>query len=149
MGVTSRTFGELSPRELHDILALRSAVFVVEQACLYLDIDGRDVEPGTGHHWLDDGGRIAAYARTLAEPAGETRIGRVVTHPDHRGRGRARRLMEHLVDAVAGPIVLDAQSYLVPWYETLDFVVTGPEFDDDGILHVPMRLRRGAAQSGT
>lgn len=142
MGVTSRTFGELTARELHDILALRSVVFVVEQRCLYLDIDGRDVEPGTGHHWLDVDGRIAAYARTLTEPSGETRIGRVVTHPGHRGEGRARQLMDHLLGVVVGPIVLDAQSYLVPWYESLAFAVTGPEFDDDGIPHVPMRLER-------
>lgn len=142
MGVTSRTFGELTTWELHDILALRSEVFVVEQRCVYLDIDGRDVEPGTGHHWLGAEGRITAYARTLTEPTGETRIGRVVTHPEHRGDGRARRLMEHLVDVAVGPIVLDAQSHLVPWYESLAFAVTGPEFDDDGIPHVPMRLER-------
>lgn len=142
MGVTSRTFGELSTRELHDILALRSEVFVVEQQCVYLDIDGRDTESGTRHHWIDDAGRMTAYARTLAEPFGETRIGRVVTRPHNRGEGLARLLMEHLVDVVSGPIVLDAQSYLVPWYESLAFAVTGPEFDDDGIPHVPMRLTR-------
>jgi len=142
MGVTSRTFGELTAHELHEILKLRSEVFVVEQDCVYLDPDGRDVEPGTGHHWLDRSGLMAAYARTLVEPGGETRIGRVVTHPTHRGEGLARLLMEHLVDVVEGPIVLDAQRYLVPWYESLAFGVTGPEFDDDGILHVPMRLDR-------
>ena len=142
MGVTSRTFGELSAGEVHDILALRSEVFVVEQDCVYLDIDGRDTETGTGHHWLERSDRMAAYARTLTEPDGETRIGRVVTHPGHRGEGLARLLMEYLVEVGAGPIVLDAQSYLVRWYESLAFEVTGPEFDDDGILHVPMRLER-------
>lgn len=142
MGVTSRTFGELSVEELHDILALRSEVFVVEQECVYLDVDGRDTEPGTGHHWLERDGRISAYARTLAEPDGRTRIGRVVTHPDERGTGRARLLMEHLLTAIPGSLVLDAQTYLVRWYESLEFEVAGPEFDDDGIPHVPMRLDR-------
>ncbi len=140
MGVTSKTFGELTALELHEILKLRSEVFVVEQDCVYLDPDGRDIEPGTGHHWIERSSTFAAYARTLADPDGATRIGRVVTHPTHRGEGLARVLMEYLVAELDGPIVLDAQSYLVPWYESLAFAVTGPEFDDDGIPHVPMRL---------
>ncbi len=142
MGVTSKRFGDLTPLELHEILKLRSEVFVVEQNCVYLDVDGRDVEPDTGHHWVSRSGRMVAYARTLAEPGGEIRIGRVVTHPAHRGEGLARVLMEHLIEFSSGPLVLDAQSYLVAWYESLHFSATGPEFDDDGIPHVPMRRNR-------
>jgi ElaA protein len=50
--------------------------------------------------------------------------------------------MRHIIGETTGTVVLDAQSYLVGWYETMAFVQTGPEFDDDGIPHVPMRLNR-------
>ena len=138
---TSRAFSELTPLELHEILRLRGDVFVVEQQCVYPDIDGRDTEPTTTHHWIERDGSIAVYARTLADGDGITRIGRVVTAPQFRGNGLAARLVAHLSDAIDGRIVLDAQRYLVGWYEQLGFVVAGPEFVEDGIPHVPMSLR--------
>ena len=74
-------------------------------------------------------------------PTRPVRIGRVVTAPRFRGNGLAARLVAHLSDAIDGRIVLDAQSYLVGWYEQLGFVVAGLEFVEDGIPHVPMSLR--------
>lgn len=139
--VVSRTFAELSTSELHDLLRLRCDVFVVEQDCAYHELDGRDPEPGTGHHWIEADGAIAAYARTLAEPDGATRIGRVVTAPAHRGAGLAAALVAALVERFGvGEVVLDAQSHLAAWYEHLGFAITGDEFVEDGIPHVPMRL---------
>jgi len=141
--VTSRTFSELTTTELHDILRLRGDVFVVEQQCVYADLDGRDTEPATRHCWISsEGGAISVYARTLAEPDGVTRIGRVVTSPSSRGVGLAAHLVTQITDDTSGRIVLDAQSHLVNWYRRLDFVVTGPEFVEDGIPHVPMHLQR-------
>jgi len=67
------------------------------------------------------------------------RVGRVVTHPEHRGTGLAAALVRHIGEAHTGTIVLDAQSHLVPWYESLGYVVSGAEFVDDGIPHKPMR----------
>jgi ElaA protein len=138
--VVSRSFANLGVTELHDILRLRGDVFVVEQACVYADIDGRDTEPTTDHHWIERSGSIATYARTLADH-GATRMGRVVTAPRFRGDGLAAVLVTHIVETYRGRIVLDAQSYLVGWYERMGFVVTGPEFVDDGIPHVPMAIR--------
>jgi ElaA protein len=136
------TFAELTARELYGILQLRAQVFVVEQRAAYLDPDGRDLEPATRHLWFEDDDRsVIAAARTLDE-GDVRRIGRVVTHVDHRGRGLAGRLVEHFLTSTPGPWRLDGQSYLVAWYESFGFVVDGPEYaDEDGIPHVPM-LRR-------
>ena len=138
--VTTKAFTDLSASELHDLLRLRGDVFVVEQACVYSDIDGRDNEPTTRHHWIDGGGSVAAYARTLVDPDGSTRIGRVVTAHDSRGDGLAATLVCDIIETNPGRLVLDAQSHLVEWYERLGFMVTGAEFVEDGICHVPMAL---------
>jgi ElaA protein len=138
--VTSRAFADLTATELHDILRLRGDVFVVEQACVYPDIDGRDTEPTTMHHWISVEHTVAAYARTLTDPDGATRIGRVVTDPRFRRDGLAARLVNTIVETSSSPLLLDAQSYLVEWYERIGFSVAGPEFIEDGIPHVPMTL---------
>ena len=76
-------FADLDTVTLYALLRLRSDVFVVEQACPYPELDGRDDEPGTEHRWFeDDAGAPTAYLRTLAENDGATRIGRVVTTRD-------------------------------------------------------------------
>ena len=142
MDPVSRRFDELTAAELHAFLRLRCDVFVVEQECPYPELDGRDIEPGTEHVWLADDGGILAYLRTLAEPDGSTRIGRVVTAPSARGRGLAGRLVHHVGARTPGDIVLDAQSHLVDWYRRLGYEVDGPEFVEDGIPHVPMRRHR-------
>lgn len=140
--IISKRFDELTTTELYELLRLRGDVFVVEQTCPYPDLDGRDTEPGTMHHWIaGHAGEpvIVAYLRTLAEPDGTTRIGRVVTAPSARGRGLAALLVEHVGTTTAGPITLDAQSYLADWYRHLGYEVDGAEFVEDGIPHVPMR----------
>ncbi|MDH4364076.1 MAG: GNAT family N-acetyltransferase, partial [Acidimicrobiia bacterium] len=96
---------ELTAAELHAVLALRVAVFVVEQACPYPEVDGRDLDATTGHRWLADGTGIACYVRTLHEPSdsGAVRIGRVVTRADRRGEGLAAHLLAGvLADTDAG-----------------------------------------------
>ncbi len=133
---------ELTPAVLYGLLRLRVDVFVVEQRCPYPELDGRDLEPGTRHVWLDRDGAPVAYLRILDEPDGAARIGRVCVAAAARGGGLARTLMRHALDLV-GPrgCVLDAQSYLVGFYAGLGFTATGPEYvDEDGIPHVPMRL---------
>lgn len=148
---TQKSFAELTARELHDILALRSQVFIVEQTCVYNDIDGRDTDTSTAHVWFEQDGEIAAYLRQLDDGDGVTRIGRVVTSPDHRGQTLAGQLVAHVVAEVgarqSGPIVLDAQAHLADWYAQFGFARAGEEFIEDGIPHVPMRMnlpiRRG------
>jgi ElaA protein len=138
--VTSRSFDELTARQLHDIVRLRCDVFVVEQRCAYPELDGRDVEPTTGHHWIADGDlAVACYARTLVDPGEVVRLGRVVTAPPSRGRGLAAGLVQTLIERFADRmIVLDAQSHLADWYRTFGFEQSGDEFVEDGIPHTPM-----------
>ena len=140
--ITSIRFDDLSPTQLHAILQLRSVVFVVEQACVYNDIDGRDIESGTTHHWIEVNGTLTSYARELRD--GETtRIERVVTDPRHRGSGQAADLVAHIRDNSTGPTILEAQSHLADWYTALGFTTVGDEYVEDGIAHVPMRANTG------
>jgi ElaA protein len=134
------SFADLDTRTLHDLLRLRIDVFVVEQECAYPEIDGRDLEPGTRHLWLARDGAPVAYLRILADPGGVARIGRVAVAKDARGDGHAGRLMREALTLVGDrPCVLEAQSYLVGFYARHGFTVTGAEYIDDGIPHVPMR----------
>ena len=138
-------FDDLTPRQLHDILRLRSEVFVVEQACVFLEIDGRDAEPATRHLWVEDHRGVAAAARVLHEHDDVWSVGRVVTRPDVRSQGLAARLVDHAIDVVdaagATATLLKAQSHLAGWYGRFGFVVDGDEFVEDGIPHVPMARR--------
>lgn len=137
------TWHDLDPQLAYAVLRLRVDVFVVEQACPYPELDGRDIEPETEHVWLPGpaGEPVGAYLRVLADAAtGGRRIGRVVTAPASRGHGLAGRLLDAvLADHGSGPLVLDAQSHLAGWYARWGFTADGPEFVEDGIPHVPMR----------
>jgi ElaA protein len=139
-GIRTASFDQLDPRTAYLLWQLRERVFVVEQECAYLDLDGRDLEPGTRHVWAEEEGRPVAYLRVLEDPQ-EMRIGRVLVDESHRGRGLAEQLMDTALDVVGGrPCRLDAQSYLVGWYTRHGFEPCGEEFLEDGIPHVPMRL---------
>ncbi|NJP31592.1 GNAT family N-acetyltransferase [Micromonospora thermarum] len=136
----SASFADLSARTFHDLLRLRIDVFVVEQACPYPELDGRDVEPGTRHVWLEEDGVPLAYLRILADPDGVARIGRVVVAERARGGGYAGRLMTAALTEVGDrPCALEAQSHLVAFYARHGFTVSGPEYVEDGIPHTPMR----------
>jgi ElaA protein len=140
MSIRRAAAGELELVTLYAILRLRAQVFVVEQACPYLDPDGSDLLPPTVHWWWEDGnGMIDAYLRVIDDDRGR-RIGRVVTAESARRKGIAAALIEAAIAEIDGPCVLDAQSYLVGWYERIGFEVTGPEYIEDGIAHTPMRL---------
>ena len=131
-------FRDLDPTTFHDLLRLRIDVFVVEQECAYAELDGRDTEPGTRHIWLDGTSGPVAYLRLLVEPDGSHRIGRVATLAGARGNGLAGVLLDHVHATTPGPLVLDAQTHLVPWYASLGYQRSGGEFLEDGIAHVPM-----------
>jgi ElaA protein len=140
----ARTFEALGARELHDALALRQRVFVIEQACLYLDVDGND--PGAEHVLGWEGERLVAYARVL--PPGVRfevpTIGRVVVAPEARGRGLARALMLETLAVIErrlarSDVALSAQAHLEGFYASLGFVRQSETYDEDGIPHVDMR----------
>jgi ElaA protein len=148
-GVRVATLDELDARTGYEAWRLRQDVFVVEQACAYPDLDGRDAEPGTRHVVLLDeerGGRVVATARVL-DDGDVQRIGRVVCHPDVRGTGASGVLMRAALDVAtaAAPradVVLGAQSPLTGFYGHFGFAPDGPEYLEDDIPHTPMRLRR-------
>ncbi len=132
-------FDELDARTAYTLWALRESVFVVEQACPYQELDGRDVEPGTRHVWAEDAdGTPTAYLRVLDE--GEhLRIGRVLVRPDHRGAGLSGDLMRAALDLVDGRTSrLAAQSPLAGWYAGFGYLRDGEDFVEDGIPHTPM-----------
>jgi len=130
---------------LYDVLALRARVFVVEQTCAFNDIDGvdRDALHLLGH----DDGKLVAYARILAPGRlhDHAVIGRVVVAPEARSGGNGRTLMTEAIARThaafgPGPIHIGAQARLERFYGSLGFVMSGQEYDEDGILHLPMTL---------
>jgi ElaA protein len=138
-------FAGLGVQPLYDVLALRSQVFVVEQNCVFLDIDGLDAQTlhllGTG-----DDGTLRAYARLIPPgvKATDALIGRVVTSPAARGGGTGRALM---VEALAQcerlwpghAITLHAQAHLERFYASFGFAPVGEQYMEDGIPHIEMR----------
>lgn len=133
-------FHELDAATLYGLLRLRADVFVVEQQCAYPDLDGRDTEPATRHLWYERDRVPVAYLRILDHDGPVARIGRVATAKDSRGLGLANQLMAAALAVIGNrPVTLDAQSNVVSLYERHGFRVTGPEFVEDGIAHVPMR----------
>jgi ElaA protein len=137
--VRSAPTGALALDTLYAILRLRAEVFVVEQDCPYLDIDGRDLEPDCVQLWVEDAGTVVATARLLTDPDGH-RIGRICTAPPQRSRGLGAQIVNAAIElAGSGPITIDAQSQLTDWYATFGFEPTGRVFVEDGISHTEMR----------
>ncbi|BBX87680.1 GNAT family N-acetyltransferase [Mycolicibacterium aubagnense] len=143
---------DLDAATLYELLKLRVEVFVVEQACPYPELDGRDLLAETRHFWLESpDGQVISTLRLMEEhPGGEKvfRIGRVCTKRADRGQGHTARLMQAALAEVGGyPCRIDAQTYLAEMYARHGFVRDGEEFMEDGIPHVPMiRPGLGAGQ---
>ena len=142
-------FAELTPAELYGLLRLRVDVFVVEQNCPYPELDGRDTEPGTVHLWVTDdstdtstgtSGAVLATIRVL-ENREDRSIGRVATAASARGRGLSALLVRRGIELCGGRTIdIGAQAYLEHWYERFGFRRSGPDYLEDGIPHLPMRL---------
>lgn len=146
MNVQDRRIQSLSVRQLLGLLQLRSEVFVVEQNCVYQDLDGRDEHIQTRHIWLEDEEthQVVAYLRLLEED-GTHRIGRVVTRAQHRGQGHSATLLDYAIGHSQGPWVLSAQCQLEAWYQRFGFSRCGGNYLEDGIPHLPM-LRTQASR---
>lgn len=141
------TLEQMSPQLMYKLLAFRESIFVVEQACPYQELDGRD---DSAWHLLGQrSGHVLACLRVLLPPGanpGATRryrIGRVAVDETERGRGLGRDMLLMAEQRIAAAdasaeIVLDAQSYLQPFYLALGYAVNGAEFLEDGIPHLPM-----------
>ena len=140
-------FADLTPFDLYDVLAARQNVFILEQTCLYPDIDGYDLE---AHHllgWRDvDGKRqLAVYLRVLAPGAkyDEMSIGRVITTPAARGSGAGRALLDQGIAHAEAlhpghRIRIGAQQYLERFYASFGFETVSAPYDEDGIMHIDM-----------
>ena len=143
MELTVKHFRELTTEELYDIYRLRAAVFVVEQNCVYQDVD--DADKTAYHLWLSDEDGIQAYLRVLQKGARfeDVSIGRVIAVKRRRGLGS--RILAAGIQAAkekfqAKRIVLEAQVYARKLYENAGFVQTSGEFLEDGIPHIQMTL---------
>ena len=140
---TTKHFSELTPAELYALLRLRTAVFVVEQNCVFQDMDNKDQE--CYHIMGYDDNRLVAYTRLV--PPGISydlpSIGRVVTSPGARKGGLGRILMDKSIDELTslfGPtsIRIGAQLYLKEFYTSLGFEQSSDIYDEDGIDHIEM-----------
>lgn len=142
----TKTFFELTQQELYALLQLRSEVFVVEQNCVFLDMDGLDEK---AHHVLGfHENKLVAYARLF--PKGitydEASIGRVATSSSMRKMGFGKLLMQYSKQEVqrlykTTTIVIGAQCYLKKFYNELGFVEEGAMYLEDGIEHITMRFK--------
>ena len=141
------TFADLTAAALYQALQLRQDVFILEQTCLYRDIDGLDQD---AHHllgWRIIGGKreLAAYMRVLAPGAKyeEMALGRVLTAPLARGTGIGRELLAQGIAQAERQhpghrIRIDAQQHLDKFYAEFGFVTVSEPYDEDGIMHIEM-----------
>lgn len=139
-----KPFKELSTGELYDVLRLRAEVFVVEQNCVYQDIDGKDIK---AMHLLGHAdGKIVAYSRLFnaGDYFDDASIGRVVIDKNYRDKKWGHDMMR---EAIAGirrhfgedRITISAQSYLKEFYAQHGFVAVGDEYLEDDIPHFRMQ----------
>lgn len=138
-----KPFESLTPKELYAILKLRSEIFVVEQNCVFLDMDDKD--QGSQHLMLLHNKELLAYARIV--PAGLTfeqpSIGRIVSSQAARGKGFGKQLLKLAIDNCIRlhgnkQIKIGAQVYLKAFYESFGFLSEEDFYDEDGIGHVHM-----------
>jgi ElaA protein len=148
-----KSFEQLSTRELYELLRLRNEVFIVEQNCVFPDLDGKDQQC---HHLLGtESGNLMAYSRIV--PPGLSyvypSIGRILTAPSGRGRKYGIELMERSIAILeerygATPIRIGAQLYLKKFYESFQFRQSGEVYDEDGIDHLEMTRDTALGNNG-
>lgn len=144
---STKSFNELTPVELYQLLQLRNEVFIVEQTCPYPDLDNKDYK---ALHLLgkEDNG-IVAYARILPQGVSykEASIGRVATALAVRKKGYGKLLMAYAITETlqhfsTSEIVISAQYYLEKFYSDLGFKSEGEVYMEDDIPHIQMRLKK-------
>lgn len=137
----SKFFDELSTKELYEILRARAEIFVVEQNCVYQDLDGTDYE--SLHVFDEEGGRVTAYLRAFFTDSHTVQMGRVLTV--RHGAGLGGKLLKEGIAQIRAKmhpakICVDAQCYATGFYEREGFQICSEEFLEDGIPHVRMVL---------
>lgn len=142
MNIEIKEFLDFDVKGLYNLMKLRVEVFVVEQKCPYLELDGKDEQ--SIHFLIKDHGELIAYLRIL--PAGlsyrEVSIGRVLVSEKYRKRGYGRELMNKALDYIKennlGDIRISAQDYLRGFYESLGFKKISEVYLEDNIPHIEM-----------
>lgn len=140
---TIKSFNELTTSEIYQILRLRSEVFVVEQDCVYQDVDDKDQK--AIHLFITNNDKVVAYTR-LFKPGDyfkNASIGRVVVKGTHRKDKLGHQLMKESIKAIQNlfntqEITLSAQTYLQKFYESHGFIQVGEGYLEDGIPHIKM-----------
>ena len=137
-----QSFEEMSNLQLHDIWKLRQSVFIVEQNCPYMDIDGMDPMCHHIQGYTED--NLFCYARLIPPTNHIAKIGRVIVSPQYRHLGLGTQLMQQgerwmRHNWSMKQIQLDAQSHLLTFYENLGYCSTGTEFLEDNIPHTRMK----------
>ena len=139
----TKTFSELTTNELYDLLQLRSEVFVVEQNCVYQDVDGKDEKALHILGYSDT--KLVAYARAFKPGLyfNEASIGRVVVKANDRQFKHGYTIMEAAIKAIQDyynetTVKISAQTYLTKFYNNLGFKIVGEEYLEDDIPHIAM-----------
>jgi len=135
-----RRWADLTALLLYELLQFRQAIFVVEQASPYADLDGRDAR---AEHLLLRRAEALIGCLRLIEPDPLVRIGRVAVAAGERGHGFARLMMEAALQRAAEiylhrDVALSAQTYLEPFYQSLGFTAISAPYDDYGVPHIDM-----------
>lgn len=145
MTLHKKTFRELTTDDLYELLRVRSDVFVVEQNCVYQDLDYDDQK--AIHLWLTVEDKVVALARVCPADTHmkEISIGRVIS--TERGKGYGKQIMLHAIDAAiehfdAKRIDIEAQEYAKGFYEGVGFKQSSEKFMLDGIPHIKMTWRK-------
>ena len=146
LSIYFRPYNELTKRELFDIYFLRQEVFIVEQNCVYQDIDQKDHH--SYHLMAYDNEILVAYLR-IVQPGisfDEPSIGRVLTKMCYRRRGISKNIMKSAIQKVRdvykhSNIRISAQEYLIPFYTSLNFVPVGEVYLEDEIPHIEMMYK--------
>ena len=143
MNILVKSFEELSLHELYELLQLRAEVFVVEQDCVYQDIDGKDEK--ALHVMGYEDGKLVAYTRIFSPGIyfKEAAIGRVVVREGNRKNQYGHQILRASIIAIeekfkSRNIKLSAQTYLTKFYESHGFKKTGEGYLEDGIPHIAM-----------
>jgi ElaA protein len=139
-----KTFDQMTTSELYELLRIRSDVFVVEQDCVYQDVDNNDQT--AIHIWLTKDGKVVAMCRICPEGTklASTSIGRVIT--TERGKGYGMLIMKIAINTImeripaADHIEIEAQLTKQKFYERLGFVATSEPFMMEGLMHLEMKL---------
>ena len=138
----SKYFGELSTKELYEILRARAEIFVVEQNCVYQDLDGTDYD--SLHVFWEEDGKVTAYMRAFRKDDETVQMGRVLTL--RHGTGLGGRLLSEGIAQIRAKmhparIYIEAQCYATGFYEREGFQICSEAFLEDGIPHVQMVLQ--------